>query len=242
MLNSAGSGTVPVEMNIFKGVVRCAECGETLRYERRVSNKKEIIRYYCNNKNCNCTNTIKLDRLSSVVIKELMTLKRVILCHEIDFLQKALEYDSSGKFIRVDHTKEIEKYNKRSDELDKYIQVLFEQNIKGKIPEATYDKMMEKYLKEKNLLKEQIRALSIQDQNEINSSSSYYNEAQLLVEQLKIINEENALETDTLRTFIKWVTVKTTKKENQYNKCNYAFTFRYLRLDELIKEFLQNEE
>ena len=73
MLNSAGSGTVPVEMNIFKGVVRCAECGETLRYERRVSNKKEIIRYYCNNKNCNCTNTIKLDRLSSVVIKELMT-------------------------------------------------------------------------------------------------------------------------------------------------------------------------
>ena len=241
MLNSAGSGTVPVEMNIFKGVVRCAECGETLRYERRVSNKKEIIRYYCNNKNCNCTNTIKLDRLSSVVIKELMTLKRVILCHEIDFLQKALEYDSSGKFIRVDHTKEIEKYNKRSDELDKYIQVLFEQNIKGKIPETTYDKMMEKYLKEKNLLKEQIRALSIQDQNEINSSN-HLSEAQLLINSLKEITEENVLETKTLRTFVKWITIKTTKKEYYYNKCNYAFTFRYLRLDELIKEFLENEE
>ena len=64
----------------------------------------------------------------------------------------------------------------------------------------------------------------------------------MTLEQLKIINEENALETVTLRTFIKWVTVKTTKKGNQYNKCNYAFTFRYLRLDELIKEFLQNEE
>ena len=124
----------------------------------------------------------------------------------------------------------------------KYIQVLFEQNVKGKIPEATYDKMMEKYLKEKNLLKEQIRALTIQKQNEINTQSSYYNEAQLLIEQLKLINEENALKTDTLRTFVKWIAVKTTKKEYQYNKCNYAFTFRYLRLDELIKEFLQNEE
>ena len=102
--------------------------------------------------------------------------------------------------------------------------------------------MMEKYLKEKNLLKEQIRSLTIQEQNEINTQSSYYNEAQLLVEQLKLINEKNALDTDTLRTFVKWVAVKTTKKEYQYNKCNYAFTFRYLRLDELIKEFLQNEE
>ena len=171
-----------------------------------------------------------------------MTLKRVILRHEKDFLQKALEYDSSGKFLRVDHTKEIEKYTKRNDELDKYIQVLFEQNVRGKIPEATYDKMMEKYLKEKNLLKEQIRELTIQEQNELNTQSNYYNEAQLLITELKKINEDNALETDTLRTFLRWVAVKTTKKEYQYNKCNYAFTFRYLRLDEIIKEFLQNEE
>lgn len=245
MVSSAGSGTIPVEKNVFKGVVRCAECGEVLRFERRSPNKKnktEVLRYYCNNKNCNCSNTIKLDRLASVVIKELMTLKRIILNHEVDFLKKALEYDSSGKYIRVDHSKEIEKYTKRNDEIDKYIQILFEQNVKGKIPEATYDKMMEKYLKEKNLLKEQIRSLTIQEQNEINTQSSYYNEAQLLVEQLKLINEKNALDTDTLRTFVKWVAVKTTKKEYQYNKCNYAFTFRYLRLDELIKEFLQNEE
>ena len=183
-----------------------------------------------------------MDRLSSVVIKELMTLKRVILSHEEEFLEKALEYDSTGKYLRVDHTKEIEKYTKRNDELDKYIQVLFEQNVKGKIPEATYDKMMEKYLKEKNLLKEQIRELTIQEQNELNTQSSYYNEAQFIISELKNITEENALETDTLRTFIKWVAVKTTKKEYQYNKCNYAFTFRYSKLDELIKEFLENEE
>ena len=101
--------------------------------------------------------------------------------------------------------------------------------------------MMEKYIKEKNLIKEQIVDLTIQEQNEINSTS-HLSEAELFISNLKKITEDNVLETETLRTFIKWITVKTTKKEYQYNKCNYAFTFRYLRLDELIKEFLQNEE
>lgn len=244
MLKGSGAGTIPVEMNIFKGLVKCSECGKYLRFERRGPNNrnmKEVYRYYCNNKNCNCSNTIKLETLSNVVIKELLKLKEIILKNENEFLEKAIFYDSSGKFLRVDHTKEIEKYTKRNDELDKYIHILFEQNAKGKIPESTYDKMMEKYIKEKNLIKEQIRELTIQEQNEINSSN-HLSEAQLLINSLKEITEENVLETKTLRTFVKWITIKTTKKEYYYNKCNYAFTFRYLRLDELIKEFLENEE
>ena len=140
----------------------------------------------------------------------------IILKNENEFLEKARFYDSSGKYLRVDHTKEIEKYTKRNDELDKYIQILFEQNAKGKIPESTYDKMMEKYIKEKNLIKDQIRELTIQEQNEINSSN-HLSEAQLLINSLKEITEENVLETKTLRTFVKWITIKTTKKEYHYN-------------------------
>ena len=56
-----------------------------------------------------------------------LKLKEIILKNENEFLEKARFYDSSGKYLRVDHTKEIEKYTKRNDELDKYIQILFEQ-------------------------------------------------------------------------------------------------------------------
>jgi len=244
MLKGSGAGTIPVELNIFKGLVRCSECGEPLRFERRKPNKRnktEVYRYYCNNKNCECSNTIKIETLSNVVIKEVLKLKDLILNKEKEFIEKARLFDTSGKYLRVDHTKEIEKYTKRNDELDKYIQILFEQNAKGKIPESTYEKMMEKYIKEKNLIKDQLVNLTIQEQNEINKTN-HVSEAQRFIDNLKAINEDNVLETKTLRTFIKWISIKTTKKAYQYNKCDYAFTFRYLRLDELIKEFVQNEE
>ena len=62
-----------------------------------------------------------------------------------------------------------------------------------------------------------------------------------LIQILETINDEEILKPEIIRSFIESITVKTThaKKSKKYE---YKIVIRYLVLDEIIKEFLNNEQ
>ena len=242
MLRSGSASIVPLEVNIFKGVVRCGDCGAPLRYDRRTSKKTgaDITRYFCYKKDCEACNTVKMEHLKDLVVSELKTLRYLILKNKDKFIEICKLYDSKGKVLKVDNTDDIEKYIKRNKELDKYIKMLFEQNAKGKIPQSTYDMMLEKYSKEKNAVEEQIMKLTRED-NTNNKCMNNTPNAYRLIEQLEELNENDFLKPNIIRTFIHSISVRTEHKFNTHNY-NYSFVIRYAVLDPIIKEFLDNEE
>lgn len=240
ILKCGRSSQVPIEINIFKGIARCYDCGMPLRFESRYSPryKTDIKRYYCYQKDCKCCNTVKIEMLEKLVKTELTKLKDIILTKRVKFLSLVNSYDNSGKEIAFDNTFELEKYQKRNKELDKFIKILFEQGTNGRIPKSTYDSMMEKYVKEKRFIDEQIIQL-INLENNYKSTNSCLDKAHEMIKILNEMTEEDILKPNFIRTLINFIKIKTTKKED--NIYNYSFVIRYARLDEAINEFLENE-
>ncbi len=242
ILKSGRSSPIPIEINIFKGIARCSDCGMPLRFESRYSPryKMDIKRYYCYQRDCKSCNTVKIEMLEDLVKTELTKLRDAILNKRVQFLALANSYDTSGKKLSTDNTFELEKYQKRSRELDKYIQVLFEQGTNGRIPQSTYDSMMEKYVKEKRFIDEQIIEL-INLENNYNNTNSCLDTAHEMIKIFEGMTDEDILNPNFIRSFINFIKIKTTKKEGCKDKYNYSFVIRYARLDEVIKEFLENE-
>ena len=173
--------------------------------------------------------------------EELLSLKNTILNHSNEFLLLADEHDNKKVVTSESNcSKDISNYKKRNAELDNYIQRLFEQNASGKVPESTYDMMMKKYSKEKAFIEQQISLLTKNEQKQINLKNNKPI-AYKLIQTLEELNEDDILKPDVIRSFIQSITVKTTHKSNS-TKYEYQLTIRYLVLDELIKEFLNNEQ
>ena len=124
--------------------------------------------------------------------------------------------------------------------MDNYIQRLFEQNAAGKVPESTYDMMMKKYSKEKEMIEHQLNLLNLNQQKSIVQKNNTPN-AYKLIQLLEQLNEDEILNHQVIRSFIQSITVKTTHQHNS-TKYDYQLTIRYLVLDEIIKEFLNNEQ
>ena len=243
MISKSRSGTIPIEENIFKGLILCSSCNKPMRYERIKSlvNDNDLSRYFCNHKGCPECNSIKKRYLKEIIKEELIALKNIILNKSYEFLKFVEDYDNKIIVIPNNlHKTEIENYKKRNYELDTYIQKLFEQNLAGKIPETTYDMMLKKYSKEKAFIENQINLLTkndeIQRKSKENKPTAYR-----LIQLLETINDEEILKPEIIRSFIESISVKTThaKKSKKYE---YKIVIRYLVLDEIIKEFLNNEQ
>ena len=100
--------------------------------------------------------------------------------------------------------------------------------------------MLKKYSKEKAFIENQINLLTkndeIQRKSKENKPTAYR-----LIQILETINDEEILKPEIIRSFIESISVKTThaKKSKKYE---YKIVIRYLVLDEIIKEFLNNEQ
>lgn len=237
ILSRVRGSDIPMEENKYKGIVYCSCCKSKLRFERKFNNKtKQVVhyRYYCNNKNCNETSNIQVKYLDMIIKNELINLKNIIISKEKDFVNFVNNFNFKTSKIKTDYSKEINNHIKRNEELDMFIQKLFESNALGKVPIATYDLMMDKYIQEKKELEELIKKLSVPQKY----TESDKDRATMIVNTLKKINDENILDTSLLRFLIDSIEIKCTEKEGKSRKYNYDIFVNYVSIDLIIKEFV----
>lgn len=238
------SGTIPLEENVFKGLVFCKDCHQLMRFEQQIdrkTNDRHIGKYYCVNKLCNCRNTIRKNFLIEVVRNELIELKSLILDKEDEFIAFAENYNSKGRNLELDIEKEISKINRKNKEVDMFIQKLFEQNVKGIIPQSTYDMMMSKYTKEKEMYEEQLKELARKNNAQLKEQykeKSYLN----LIETLKSVDLENDLTPQIIQKLIKKIEVSGYSINNCRMKRRFDIVIYYSNCNEMIREFEANEE
>jgi len=243
LLRVTNGTSVPIIDNKFLGLVYCADCGCVMRFERKTYKDKQSTdyRYYCKSKSCNFTNSITRKSLEAALKLELLKLKEVILSHEDAFLEFAASFDKNGRNIKTDIERDLSKAIEKNEEIDLFIEQLFEQNVKGLIPVSTFNMMMAKYKKEKEVYERQIKILTRRRNDEIANPQNEVR-AQDIVGYLKKLDESTLIETNIIQKIVKKLIVRTRFVNKSVKNRVIDLTIQYFNCDEMIKGFIGHEE
>ena len=151
------------EMGLFSGLAFCADCGAKLYHCRAAgwTHEKEFYNcsHYRTRKGCSA------HRIRAVVLEQLVlqNLQRVVAYAQDDedeFIRQVMENKMALQTAEQEQAKrQLEKQERRINELDSIIQKLFESNALGKLTDERFAKMSAGYEKEQAELQKSCAAL-----------------------------------------------------------------------------------
>ncbi len=202
-------------LNIFKGKIRCNECGKTLslsiREDRNVYGSFACSTYRKYGKSRCSSHYITYDYLVSHIIYRINTLIELSKLGKDKFFNHIISNSSLN--VNLSELEELKLINKRRLlEINKLIKTVFEKYINEKITEDKFYDLDRSYDNEKNNLIKSIRETDEKIaiiKRKINDINSFYK----LISQCSEINN---LSTEHILKFINSVIVKENKdKENK---------------------------
>lgn len=143
------------EVNIFSGIIRCADCGAAMAFNRKVGKSGAERRFYrcsryANSGSKSCSmHTIDADTLESIILSDIQYYAQTAITDEKKLMDRLLcfsgqerqnEKAAQEKILRdkINRISFIEDASKR----------LFEEKITGNVPDSLFKKMLADYERE----------------------------------------------------------------------------------------------
>ncbi len=242
ILKESQRTSVPIQENIFRGLIFCADCGKLMRLERRTNVKQNIYdyRYYCNNPECEFPNTISKRMIEGAFVREILSMRDYILTKESEFIEYASKFDDKGRSVKTDIERDLERALQLNEKIDGFISGIVEKNILGELPTSTYNTMMQKYKKEKVALEDEIRNLTRKKNQELANPTNVLR-ANELVQLLKELTEETLLQPYIIQKLVRKILIRTKMINNSRKNREIELTIQYYGCDEILKGFLTYE-
>jgi len=151
-------------VNIFVGIIKCADCGTSLTC-LHPTNGKPTFGYQCNRYRHHakryCTNHyIKYENVYNIVLTKIQQNVQFVNEHKEELAKYAEEL--AAKNVGNDQNQvqtELTNYQKRQQQLNLLFQKLFEQNAVGVISDEQFVSLSETYSTEQQIVKERIAEL-----------------------------------------------------------------------------------
>lgn len=200
-------------VSMFSGLLYCADCGAKLNL--CVVREKPYFRcakYKGNSRNKECTqHYIREDALYQLVLKQLQhflsylqQFERVFIRRQIDTTLAERRYELSAK------QKQIEKDEKRIDELDRLFRKIYEDNVNGKLNDERFYKLSDGYEAEQEQLKQEIETLTA----EVSETDTEITNVSKLIAATKKYTRIDELTSEILNTFVDKIIVHECEKKD----------------------------
>lgn len=228
----------------YAGLVFCGLCHKRLGHKVDVRvNRSDFVRLTARTHCSKRCGTILYNDLDKVLKKELMNLKQVILKHKdifINLVKKTSKETQKSNVMKHNNMNQLNLLENNLNRIDLYIKRVFEQYNNGIIPKSSYANMISIYSKERNDTNKKINDIIISKQNEI--TLNYVKEANKIFEIFEILNPVNCLQDENIRKIISKIYITTDGLKKRREKMNKEIKIVYHHIDNVIKEFLNNEK
>ncbi|MBQ8624110.1 MAG: DUF4368 domain-containing protein [Oscillospiraceae bacterium] len=156
---------------IFSGLVKCADCGWSMRFGTNRQNSKPYSHYTCSQygqglKRCS-SHYIRYDILCHYVLTRIQDLWRQAQVDETELLHRLLKGSEQELAANAKRqSAELTRAEKRRTEVDRKFAKLYEDWSDGRITEYNFNMMSQKYQTEQQELVEKIERLSAELESE----------------------------------------------------------------------------
>ncbi len=159
--------TKAAEIDIFSGLLFCADCGHKMYSQQGVSIEPRKYSYSCGawrnraRSGAACSSHyIRKNILLELVLEDMRRVLRYVKEHEQEFIGKATEYgDREAKRALMQQQKELSKAQARMTELDTLFRKLYEDNALGRLTDERFVFLTSGYEDEKKFLAARIDEL-----------------------------------------------------------------------------------
>ncbi len=198
--NNVIQGNSTDEVNLFSGIIRCADCGAAMAFVRRTrkSGKDKIIyrcvRYNNNGKDVCSPHTIDAEVLESVILADVQHHAKMAVKDENKLLDRLLSFsgrEANSKKAAQDKT--LRDATSRIQFIEDASRRLFEEKIQGNVPDSLFKKLFADYEKELAELEEQAAELQRTMQDEADGKANVQKWIALAKECLSIDRLDRAM-------------------------------------------------
>ena len=199
--------------SIFTGLLECADCGTKLS----LRSSKSYLYFRCskykgNSRSGVCTqHYVREDVLYQLVLKQLQhflsylqQFERIFIRQQIDATLAERRYELYAK------QKQIEKDEKRMEELDRLFRKIYEDNVNGKLNDERFYKLSDGYEAEQEQLKHKIETLK----SEVSEADTEATNVSKLIAVTKKYTRIDELTPEILNTFVDKIVVHECEKKD----------------------------
>lgn len=219
------------DINVFSGIIRCADCGAAMAFNERVNKNGTKYRFYrcsryANSGSKSCSmHFMDADTLESIILSDIQFYAKTAVADEKKLMDRLLSFseqarqnekDAQGKALRdaTNRISFIEDASKR----------LFEEKIAGNVPESLFRKMLSDYESELSGLEAKAEDIRQNVQEKVNSESDVKTWIKLIKECVSI----NSLDRATAFQLIDHVDVHEQTDENGHKSQSIQVKYNFV--------------
>ena len=217
------------EVDIFSGLMFCADCGYKLYLIRGAGTPERKHAYTCGNYRNRARNDfvctthyIRKNVVKELVLADLQRVLSYVRNNEDDFIQTTTECNAQAtKKALAQQRKELDKAEKRMNELNVLFRKLYEDNALGKLSDEQFAFLTSGYDEEKKTLARRIADLT----QEINDATERSADVKRFVALVRKYTEIKELTYENVHEFIDRILVHELDKETNTRKIEILYNF-----------------